>query len=140
MANLLQAEYWPLSSKSGENIELFFRRISVLAFETSLSNEVQENLSRGSSIHIASESRKLNTSINYNYTITRNPNLDKLIFEQRTVCVIPYRTTGTCPIKSRGNAHLAKMLKYIGNIGIHLAISFTNTHSLRFSNFVRLTF
>lgn len=46
MANLLDAEYWPVSSKSGENIEVFFRRISCLAFETGLANEVQENLSR----------------------------------------------------------------------------------------------
>jgi hypothetical protein len=57
MANLLDAEYWPVSSKSGENIEVFFRRISCLAFETGLANEVQENLSRNP-LQISSDSCK----------------------------------------------------------------------------------
>lgn len=44
MANLMEAEYWPISSKSGENVEIFFRRIAALALETSLANEVSENI------------------------------------------------------------------------------------------------
>ncbi|CAL8143730.1 unnamed protein product [Orchesella dallaii] len=44
MANLMQAEYWPISSKSGENVELFFRRMAALAFEIGLANEVKEGL------------------------------------------------------------------------------------------------
>jgi len=46
MANLLGAEFWPLSSKSGENVENFFRRIAVLAFETNLASDVKEQISR----------------------------------------------------------------------------------------------
>jgi hypothetical protein len=44
MAQLLGAEYWPVSSKSGENVEAFFRRISTLAMETNLANEVKEEI------------------------------------------------------------------------------------------------
>jgi len=44
MASLLGAEYWPVSSKTGENVEMFFRRISVLALETTLANEASENI------------------------------------------------------------------------------------------------
>ena len=46
MSNLLGAEFWPISSKSGENVESFFRRLAVLAFETGLANEVKETISR----------------------------------------------------------------------------------------------
>ena len=46
MANLLGAEFWPISSKTGENVEQFFRRMTVLAFETGLANEVKESISR----------------------------------------------------------------------------------------------
>jgi small GTP-binding protein len=46
MANLLGAEFWAISSKTGENVEHFFRRLTVLAFETGLANEVKESISR----------------------------------------------------------------------------------------------
>lgn len=46
MANLMEAEYWPVSSKSGENVEIFFRRIASLSLETSLANEMTENISQ----------------------------------------------------------------------------------------------
>jgi len=45
MAALLGAEYFPVSSKTGENIELFFRRLAVLCFEMGLAEEVKENIS-----------------------------------------------------------------------------------------------
>ncbi len=64
MANLLQAEYWPISSKSGENLEWFFRRMAVLSFEIGLANEVKEGLTgrsrtmsqASSSVHLQRES------------------------------------------------------------------------------------
>ncbi|XP_044754792.1 ras-related protein Rab-36 isoform X2 [Coccinella septempunctata] len=40
MAKAINAEYWPVSSKSGENIDKLFARIAVLAFDDSAKNEL----------------------------------------------------------------------------------------------------
>lgn len=58
MANLLQAEYWPISSKSGENVEIFFRRMAALAFEIGLANEVKEGVTSRNTTNLQRESCK----------------------------------------------------------------------------------
>lgn len=40
MAKALNAEYWPVSSKSGENIDKLFARVAVLTFDDGIKNEL----------------------------------------------------------------------------------------------------
>ncbi|XP_048467448.1 ras-related protein Rab-36 isoform X3 [Rhincodon typus] len=43
MATEMQAEYWAVSSKTGENVREFFFRVAALAFEASLLKELERN-------------------------------------------------------------------------------------------------
>ncbi|XP_072911782.1 ras-related protein Rab-36 [Hemitrygon akajei] len=43
VANEMQAEYWSVSSKTGENVREFFFRVAALAFEASLLKELKRN-------------------------------------------------------------------------------------------------
>ncbi|XP_067861623.1 ras-related protein Rab-36 [Heptranchias perlo] len=43
IATELQAEYWSVSSKTGENVREFFFRVAALAFEASLLKELEKN-------------------------------------------------------------------------------------------------
>lgn len=45
LANEMQAEYWSVSAKTGENVKAFFSRVAALAFEQS----VLQDLDRRSS-------------------------------------------------------------------------------------------
>lgn len=40
MAKALNAEYWPVSSKNGENIDKLFARVAVLTFDDGIKNEL----------------------------------------------------------------------------------------------------
>jgi hypothetical protein len=42
MSQALQAEYWSVSSKSGLNVDNFFRRVAALTFDLSVANEFDE--------------------------------------------------------------------------------------------------
>ncbi|XP_025032675.1 ras-related protein Rab-36 isoform X2 [Python bivittatus] len=46
LANEMQAEYWSVSAKTGENIKDFFSRVAVLAFEKSVLMELEKSCSR----------------------------------------------------------------------------------------------
>ncbi|XP_076452593.1 ras-related protein Rab-34-like [Babylonia areolata] len=41
VANTLRAEFWPTSSKSGENVHLFFLRLVALVFDTQMLKELE---------------------------------------------------------------------------------------------------
>lgn len=51
MAKAINAEYWPVSSKTGENIDRLFARIAVLTFDDYAKNE----LSKPRNVPIGSE-------------------------------------------------------------------------------------
>ncbi|XP_010080040.1 PREDICTED: ras-related protein Rab-36 isoform X2 [Pterocles gutturalis] len=42
-ANEMQAEYWSVSAKTGENVKEFFSRVAALAFEQSMIKELEKN-------------------------------------------------------------------------------------------------
>ncbi|NXN93603.1 RAB36 protein, partial [Rhinopomastus cyanomelas] len=42
-ANEMQAEYWAVSAKTGENVKEFFSRVAALAFEQSMIKELEKN-------------------------------------------------------------------------------------------------
>nr|XP_060641207.1 ras-related protein Rab-36 isoform X2 [Anolis sagrei ordinatus] len=50
MANEMEAEYWSVSSKTGENVQAFFSRVAALAFEKSLLMEWEKNGRQGARI------------------------------------------------------------------------------------------
>ncbi|XP_062814559.1 ras-related protein Rab-36 isoform X2 [Anolis carolinensis] len=50
MANEMEAEYWSVSSKTGENVQAFFSRVAALAFEKSLLREWEKNGRQGARI------------------------------------------------------------------------------------------
>ncbi|NXN45970.1 RAB36 protein, partial [Rhinoptilus africanus] len=41
-ANEMQAEYWSVSAKTGENVKEFFSRVAALAFEQSMIKELEK--------------------------------------------------------------------------------------------------
>ncbi|NXT80935.1 RAB36 protein, partial [Zapornia atra] len=41
-ANEVQAEYWSVSAKTGENVREFFFRVAALAFEQSMIKELEK--------------------------------------------------------------------------------------------------
>ena len=43
MARALQAEYWSVSSKSGDNIDRLFLRVAALTFDISVASECQDS-------------------------------------------------------------------------------------------------
>ncbi|XP_007906919.1 ras-related protein Rab-36 [Callorhinchus milii] len=43
IASEMQAEYWSMSSKTGENVREFFFRVAALAFEASILKELEKN-------------------------------------------------------------------------------------------------
>ncbi|XP_031805035.1 ras-related protein Rab-34-like [Sarcophilus harrisii] len=61
LANEMQAEYWSVSAKTGENVKAFFSRVAALAFEQSVLQELERRGSRraqigaGASISIGME-------------------------------------------------------------------------------------
>uniref|UniRef100_A0A8D0LA90 Ras-related protein Rab-36 n=1 Tax=Sphenodon punctatus TaxID=8508 RepID=A0A8D0LA90_SPHPU len=44
LANEMQAEYWSVSAKTGENVKEFFSRVAALAFEQSMLKELEKNI------------------------------------------------------------------------------------------------
>lgn len=42
LANEMQAEYWSVSSKTGENVKAFFSRVAALAFEQSVLQDLEK--------------------------------------------------------------------------------------------------
>ncbi|XP_077776709.1 ras-related protein Rab-36 isoform X3 [Podarcis muralis] len=46
LANEMQAEYWSVSAKTGENVKGFFSRVAALAFEKSMLMELEKSSSR----------------------------------------------------------------------------------------------
>ncbi|XP_033030850.1 ras-related protein Rab-36 [Lacerta agilis] len=46
LANEMQAEYWSVSAKTGENVKGFFSRVAALAFEKSMLMELEKSNSR----------------------------------------------------------------------------------------------
>ncbi|XP_043851383.1 ras-related protein Rab-36 isoform X1 [Dromiciops gliroides] len=60
LANEMQAEYWSVSAKTGENVKAFFCRVAALAFERSVLQELEKGsrhaqIGAGSSISIRME-------------------------------------------------------------------------------------
>ncbi|XP_074146868.1 ras-related protein Rab-36 isoform X4 [Sminthopsis crassicaudata] len=50
LANEMQAEYWSVSAKTGENVKAFFTRVAALAFEQSVLQELERRGSRRAQI------------------------------------------------------------------------------------------
>ncbi|XP_036597733.1 ras-related protein Rab-36 isoform X2 [Trichosurus vulpecula] len=50
LANEMQAEYWSVSAKTGENVKAFFTRVAALAFERSMLQELEKKGSRHAQI------------------------------------------------------------------------------------------
>ncbi|XP_069475955.1 ras-related protein Rab-36-like [Ambystoma mexicanum] len=46
LANEMQAEYWSVSAKTGDNVKEFFFRVAALAFEVSMLKELEKNSDR----------------------------------------------------------------------------------------------
>nr|KAF6467339.1 RAB36, member RAS oncogene family [Rousettus aegyptiacus] len=45
LANEMQAEYWSVSAKTGENVKAFFSRVAALAFEQSVLRDLERRSS-----------------------------------------------------------------------------------------------
>ncbi|XP_053226216.1 ras-related protein Rab-36 isoform X2 [Podarcis raffonei] len=52
LANEMQAEYWSVSAKTGENVKGFFSRVAALAFEKSMLMELEKSNSRMAQIGV----------------------------------------------------------------------------------------
>ncbi|XP_072455712.1 ras-related protein Rab-36 isoform X8 [Notamacropus eugenii] len=50
LANEMQAEYWSVSAKTGENVKAFFTRVAALAFEQSILQELEKKSGRHAQI------------------------------------------------------------------------------------------
>lgn len=50
LANEMQAEYWSVSAKTGENVKAFFSRVAALAFEQSVLQDLEKRPSTQSQV------------------------------------------------------------------------------------------
>lgn len=54
VAEELNAEYWSVSSKSGENVKEFFRRVAAITFEQAILRELESQDARTGKLQIGS--------------------------------------------------------------------------------------